>query len=67
PQGFKVIARSADGIVEGVERVEPLKNYPDGGGMIIATQFHPEALVTGRNKIFTGIFEMLVKEAAKAQ
>ena len=65
PQGFKVIARSADGIIEGVERVEPLKNYPDGGGMIIATQFHPEALVTGQNKIFKGIFEMLVKEAAK--
>lgn len=67
PQGFKVVARSADGIIEAVERTEPLKEYPDGGGMIIGTQFHPEILVTGRNKVFTGIFEMLVKEAAKGK
>ncbi|MBO4571971.1 MAG: gamma-glutamyl-gamma-aminobutyrate hydrolase family protein [Bacteroidales bacterium] len=65
PQGFKVVARSADGIIEGVERVAPLKNYPDGSGMIIGTQFHPEALVAGRDKSFRGIFELLVKEAAK--
>lgn len=65
PQGFKVVAKSPDGIVEAVERVEPLKNYPDGGGRIFGTQFHPEVLVKGDDKSFRGIFEMLVKEASK--
>lgn len=64
-QGFKVVARSVDGIVEAIERVAPIPGYPDGGAMIIGTQFHPEVLVTGKDKSFTAIFELLVKEAAK--
>ena len=65
PQGFKVVAKSPDGIVEAVERIEPLKNYPDGGGKIFGTQFHPEGLVTGADKSFMGIFKLLVEEASK--
>lgn len=65
PQGFKVVAKSPDGIVEAIERVEPLKNYPDGGGKIFGTQFHPEVLVTGSDKSFRGVFKMLVEEASK--
>ena len=65
PQGFKVVAKSADGIVESVERVAPLKGYADGGAMIIGVQFHPEGLIAGKDKSFKAIFELLVKEASK--
>lgn len=63
--GFKVVAKSADGIVESVERVAPLKGYADGGAMIIGVQFHPEGLIAGKDKSFKAIFELLVKEASK--
>jgi len=65
PAGFKVVAKSPDGIVEAVERVAPLQGYPDGGGKIFGTQFHPEVLVTGADKSFRGVFKMLVEEASK--
>ena len=63
--GFKVAATAPDGIVEAIERVAPLQGYPDGGGMIIGVQYHPEQLITGNDKSFIGIFELLVKEASK--
>lgn len=65
PNGFRVVATSTDGIVEAVERVAPLEGYPDGGGMIIGTQFHPEGLVRGEDKSFMAIFGLLVKEAGR--
>lgn len=65
PQGFKIIARSADGIIEGIERTAPLQGYPDGGGSIFSVQFHPEILVKGNDKTSLGIFRKLVDDARK--
>ncbi|MBQ0122632.1 MAG: gamma-glutamyl-gamma-aminobutyrate hydrolase family protein [Bacteroidales bacterium] len=65
PKGLKVIARSADGIVEGVERSGRLEGYADGGALIIGTQFHPECLVAGGDPYYLGIFKLLVEESSK--
>ena len=65
PAGFKVVARSADGIVEAVERTGKLESYADGGAMIIGTQFHPEAMINGGDLRLLGIFKKLVEEAGK--
>jgi putative glutamine amidotransferase len=65
PAGFKVTARSADGIIEAVERVAPLKGYADGGALIFGTQFHPEIMTNAGNPLFLGLFQKLVSEAAK--
>lgn len=63
--GFKVIAKSADGIVEGIERVEKLKGYEDGGAIIIGTQFHPEAFAQSGQKEFLEIFRYLISNVKK--
>lgn len=63
--GFKAVAASADGIIEAVERIAPITGFPDGGGMVIGVQFHPEGLVRGEDKSFLAIFKLLVDEAAK--
>lgn len=61
PKGFSVIARSADGIVEAVERTGALDaQFEDGGGIIIGVQFHPEALVGGGDKTSLMIFKYIV-------
>lgn len=61
PKGFKVVATSADGIVEAVERTGALsKEYQDGGNIIIGTQFHPEILSTGKSSVFVNIFRTLI-------
>ena len=65
PAGFKVTARSADGIIEAVERVATLKDYADGGAVIFGTQFHPEIMTNAGNPLFLGLFQKLVSEAAK--
>lgn len=66
PEGFKVVARSADGIVEGVERTGRLDGkYADGGGLIMGLQFHPEGMINGGNLQFLGVFKRLVDEAGK--
>lgn len=65
PAGMKIVARSADGIVEAVERDTVLKGYEDGKGWLLGVQFHPEALVNGGNMSFLPIFETLVKEASR--
>ena len=65
PQGFKVVARAADGIIEGVERAGKLSNYPDGGAMILGVQFHPEVITNAGNPEFLPIFRKLVEEASK--
>jgi Predicted glutamine amidotransferases len=64
PQGFKVVAKSADGIIEGVERVAKLKDYPDGGATIYGTQFHPEVPTNAGNPTFLPIFQNFIKEAS---
>lgn len=62
---LKVVARSADGIVEAVERngSAKLEGYKDGGAMIMGVQFHPEGITNGGNHEFLPIFEYLVKQA----
>lgn len=66
PQGFKVVATAPDGIIEAIQRDGKLsKEYADGGGLIMGTQFHPEALSTSRKSPFVGIFRILVEEASK--
>lgn len=66
PKGFKVVATSVDGIIEGIERVAPLEGYPDGGGLILGVQFHPESMVTGPDKTVKALFELLVESANQA-
>lgn len=66
PEGIKVVAVSPDGIVEAVERAGSLSGeYADGGGMIIGTQFHPEALSVGGSSPFAGVFRLLVEASSK--
>ncbi|MCF0165168.1 MAG: gamma-glutamyl-gamma-aminobutyrate hydrolase family protein [Bacteroidales bacterium] len=59
--GFKVTARAADGIVEAIERTSPLKDYADGGGLIIGVQFHPEHFASSGDKVFLEIFKEILK------
>jgi putative glutamine amidotransferase len=65
PQGLKVVATAADGIIEAVERSGRLApDFADGGGMILGVQFHPEVITNAGNPEFLPIFQKLVKEAA---
>ena len=61
PKGFRVVARAADGIIEGVE----LPDFKDGGAMILGVQFHPEIITNGGNPEFLPLFQKLVEEAGK--
>lgn len=63
PKGFKVTATSADGIVEAMERTSKLKEYQDGGAVIMGVQFHPEAFAAKGSEPFLSIFRYLVNEA----
>lgn len=65
PKGFRVVARAADGIIEGVERSGKLPDFKDGGAMILGVQFHPEIITNGGNPEFLPIFQKLVEEAGK--
>ena len=66
PEGLKVTATAADGIVEAVERAGRLAPaYADGGAMMLGVQFHPEAITAGGNHEFLPIFQKLVEEAGK--
>lgn len=65
PKGFKVTATSADGIIEGVERIGKLPGFVDGGGVIIGVQFHPEVITNAGNPEFLPIFRFIVEEAGK--
>ena len=63
PAGLKVVANSADGIVEAVERSGKLEGFADGGGWILGVQFHPEVITNGGSAEFLPIFKALVREA----
>ena len=66
PQGFRVVARAADGIVEALERSGRLgAAYADGGGWILGVQFHPEAITNAGSDEFLPIFQALVREASR--
>ena len=65
PQGLIVVATSADGIIEAVERSGKLRGFPDGGAMILGVQFHPEIITNAGNPEFLPIFRKLVEEAGK--
>lgn len=64
PHGFRVVASSPDGIIEAIERVEPLEGFQDGGGQIFSVQFHPEILVRGNDKSCEALFRLLVVAAS---
>lgn len=53
--GFKVTAKSKDGIVEAIEMV--------GTDKVWGTQFHPESFVNAGDDFFLPLFEHLVKKA----
>lgn len=65
PYGFKVTAKSVDGVIEAMERVAPLKDYPDGGATIMGVQFHPEIFTSAGDTTFIGIFKYLISEACR--
>ena len=65
PQGFRVTATAADGIIEAVERSGRLAPaFPDGGAMILGVQFHPEGITNAGNPEFLPIFQTLVEAAS---
>ncbi|MFA5848819.1 MAG: gamma-glutamyl-gamma-aminobutyrate hydrolase family protein [Bacteroidales bacterium] len=55
--GFKVTARSKDGIVEAIEKM--------GSSKVFGVQFHPEVFTANNIDTFLGIFKYLVEEAKK--
>lgn len=66
PQGLRVVAKSADGIIEGVERSGRLaQQFADGGAMILGVQFHPEIITNAGSPEFLPLFQKLVEEAAR--
>lgn len=65
PSGLRVVAHSADGIVEAVERSGKIEGFPDGNGWILGVQFHPEIITNAGSKEFLPIFKALVKESSK--
>ena len=67
PKGFRVIARSADGIIEAVEREGKVQGHADGGAWILGVQFHPEAITNGGNPEFLPIFQELVRQAEETR
>lgn len=54
--GFTVSARSSDGVVEAIERI-------DGGAFILGTQFHPEKML-GETPAMNRIFREFVESAS---
>jgi len=54
--GFKVTARSKDGIVEAIEKT--------GSSKVFGVQFHPEVFTSNGYDTFLGIFRNLVSEAS---
>lgn len=66
PQGMKVVATSADGIIEAIERTGRLAPaYGDNGAFLLGVQFHPEIITDGGNPEFLPIFQRLIQESAK--
>lgn len=55
-EGFRVSARAADGIVEGIERCS--------GAPMLGVQWHPECMEE-RYPVFRGLFSWLTQEAAR--
>lgn len=53
--GFRVTARSNDGIVEAIEKI--------GSDKVFGTQFHPEVFTANGQDTFIGIFKYLVDKA----
>lgn len=54
--GFRVTARSKDGIVEAIEKV--------GSSKVFATQFHPEVFTASGYDTFLGVFKYLIEQAS---
>ncbi len=56
PQGFRVVATSPDGVIEGIEAVD--------GRCIIGVQWHPESFIMNGDNSMMPLFRWLVGEAA---
>ncbi len=54
--GFRITARSPDGVVEAIEKIGSTKIY--------GVQFHPEGFTANGIDTFLGIFQHLINEAA---
>ena len=54
--GFRITARSKDGIVEAIEKI--------GSDKVFATQFHPEVFTANGYDTFLGIFKYLIEKAS---
>jgi putative glutamine amidotransferase len=55
--GFTVSGRSADGVVEAIEKI-------DSANWILGVQFHPEQLIS-KDKTLLKIFQGFIEEASK--
>jgi len=55
--GFKITAKSADGVVEAIEKI--------GSDKVFGVQFHPEGFTSQGVDTFTGIFKYLVEISSK--
>lgn len=55
--GFRVTARSKDGIVEAIEKI--------GSDKVFGTQFHPEVFTANGYDTFLGIFKYLIGKASE--
>ena len=55
PQGFKVVANSPDGVIEGMEAVD--------GRSIMGVQWHPESFIMNGDETMMPLFRWLVDEA----
>ncbi|WP_234125017.1 gamma-glutamyl-gamma-aminobutyrate hydrolase family protein [Clostridium hydrogenum] len=56
--GFKVAARSKDGVIEAIEKEE---------GFVIGIQWHPEMMARKDNKLMLNIFKTLVEISSKGE
>lgn len=52
--GFRVVARAGDGVIEGIERLE--------GSFMAAVQWHPEMMASHANAEMMGLFEHFIKK-----
>lgn len=66
PQGMRVVATAADGIIEAVERNGRLApQFGDRGAMILGVQFHPEVMTNAGDPEFLPLFQALVEAASR--
>ncbi|MBF0442864.1 MAG: gamma-glutamyl-gamma-aminobutyrate hydrolase family protein [Oligoflexales bacterium] len=53
-EGFSATARAKDGIIEAIEKKD--------GSFVMAVQWHPEMMISGKNRLMPELFRMFVSE-----